>query len=207
MRKIASDEAFAMSEVRFSSLLSRISDLYKISSRPGDFVFAITRAVTADKPNENKDCFGEYELLSLKADGQFTYETFNGVPLFTEHQDSDITKSGGLVIDVHYDDLVSEDKKIMALIGVDMTKRRELASDLVAGRVQSFSMGCVCEQTRCSICNNVAANEKEFCNHISNKGLSKDENVFEWCEGVTYRELSHVAVPADPKAFSVKVIS
>lgn len=209
IRKVASEGEFGISEAKFSEVLSEVADLYKISRKPGDFVFAAVRAVTADVPNENKDCFGEYELLSVKGDGRFTYETFNGVPLFQEHQDGDITQSGGLVIDACYDDTIVTDRKVMGLIGVDMTKRRKLASGLLNGVVQSFSMGCVCEQTRCSICGNVATNPIRFCNHIRNKAFINTvagKSVFEWCEGVTYRELSHVANPADPKALSVEVL-
>ncbi len=39
--------------------------------------------------------------------------------------------------------------------------------------------------------------------YIRNKFLTRD--VFEWCNNVTYREISHVAVPADPTANSMGI--
>lgn len=194
-----------MSSSKFSDVLEEFASLYKVSKRPQDYIFAVVRAVTADVPNENKDCFGEYELLNLKKDGRFTYETFNGVPLFQEHKDNDITASGGVVIDTFYDDVNPKDKGVIGLLGIDMTKKRKLAAGLANGQVQTFSMGCVCEQSRCSVCNHVASFPSDYCMHVKNKYVLDKvggKKVFEWCENVTYRELSHVGMPADPQAQS-----
>ncbi len=209
-KKIALKDAFGISEIKFTEILNEISDLYKISFKPGDFVFVVVHAITVNTPNENKDCFGEYELLSIKTDGRFTYETFNGVPLLWEHQDRDITQSSGLVIDSYYDDNIQDEKKVMTLVAVDMVKNRKLSSNLLNGRVQSFSMGCMCEQTRCSICNNVALRPEEFCNHIRDKmfiSMVDGKSVFEWCEKVMYKELSHVSTPADLNSHSIEIIN
>lgn len=208
LKKVAYQRPIKLVEQKFSNLLDRYSLVYKISSKPEDYIFVAARAVTADVPNENKDCFGEYELLRLNNEGEFVYETFNSDPLLTEHDDSDITTASGMIIDAYYDDSAENDKKVINLLAIDTKKNSRLATKLLSKKVQGFSMGCVCDQTRCSACNNVAVNPMEFCSHVKNKYLLNKvygKQVFEWCEGVTFRELSYVGEPADPSALSLEV--
>uniref|UniRef100_A0A7V3J9N4 Uncharacterized protein n=1 Tax=candidate division CPR3 bacterium TaxID=2268181 RepID=A0A7V3J9N4_UNCC3 len=193
----------SLSEVRLSKVLEKFADLYKISRKPGDYIFTAVWSVTADIPNENKDCFGEYELLSLKDTGDFVYETFREKPIFCEHDDSDMTKSSGIIVDTLYDD-VGDERKVINMLAIDMRKNAYLVGKLLRGDKQGFSMGCVCERTRCSVCNHVAEDVSQFCEHIANK-FAYGKNVFEWCEGVTFRELSYVNAPADPQAWSLEV--
>lgn len=188
-------------EVKLSSLIKSVADIYQISKRVGDYIFVVARAVTANIPNENLDAFRDIELLKVKDDGRFCYETFQLTPLLEEHDYSNIPAiAGGFVVDAYFDDEDEDDKKVMTLIAVDTVKKNGFAKDLLSGHVKTFSMGCVCGQTRCSVCNNVAKSEAEYCNHIKNKFITRQ--AFEWCEDVWYRELSIVRNPADKKAIS-----
>jgi len=203
MKRIANTPA-SFTEAKFAELLDVVHKPYNISNNPDDYMFLVARALTADVPNENKDAFGEYELLSVKEAGVFTYETFRMTPLLEEHDDSDIpTVAGGFNIDAYYDDTNSDDKFVALLIALDTSKKPHIASKILNGDKVDFSMGCICMRTRCSKCGNIAYDEKDFCNHVKNK-FAFGKDVFEWCEDVTYRELSHVAEPADPNASSIQ---
>src|SRR3989304_10130218 len=58
--------------------LETVADTYKISKNPEDYVFVSVRALTANVPNENHDCFMEEELLRFdQKQGCKVYATFN----------------------------------------------------------------------------------------------------------------------------------
>jgi hypothetical protein len=196
---------FLVSPTSFNDILSHVHKPFNISKNQDDYLFVIARAVTADIPNENRDCFSQRELLSVKKDGRFTFETFQLVPLLQEHRDEDIRTSGGVIIDPYYDDNENNDKKVITLIALDASKRKREAMLLRQGKKISFSMGCLCESTTCSMCGHTAHVPADFCVHIKNKYARADKTAFEYCNDVIFRELSIVADPADKKADSYEV--
>lgn len=206
-KKGSSDEGklwFEKEELKLGEVVEVVKDVYDVSGNVDDYVFVVGRAVTADVPNENLDAFSYMELMKMKEDGRFTYETFKLVPLLEEHDYSNIKRvAGGFVLDVYFDDVVDDDKHVITLVAVDRIKKKGFVDKLLRGDIGSFSMGCVCEQTRCSVCGHVAKSENEYCEHVKRKFITRE--AFEWCEGVWYRELSIVKNPADKKALSKEV--
>lgn len=193
--------------IPFNTLLEAVSDTYKISTDPGDYIFMVQRALSANVPNKNMDAFEETELLDLKDDGRFTYETFIGVPLLREHRDSELHKAGGVVIGAYLDDNNEADKCVITLSAMDTKKWSDVSNLLRNGYKIGFSMGCMVGRTICSVCGNEARRTEEFCEHIRNKFGAYYGKAWEWCRDVWFRELSYVEVPADSKAFLYTVCS
>ena len=200
-QKRASKGIKIFSEAKFSDLLKEVYKPYGLSKNPSDYIFVSARALTEGVPNENLDAFPEQELLSLKKDGVFTYETFILTPLLKEHDDSNIHKiAGGFMVDTYYEDHNPKDKCVINLIAVDKVKIPKFASDLLNGKVKTFSMGCLAGYTVCSKCGHTAHYEWDYCPHIKNKLFTR--KAYEKCFDVYFRELSRVANPADVNAQS-----
>lgn len=188
--------------------LEIVADTYKISKNPDDYVFVSVRALTANVPNENHDCFMEDELLRFdQKHGCKVYATFNLKPHHVNHRSSDPTQARGCIIDVHYNTKNAEHFPEL-LIAVDKTKDKKLAEGIASGELNAFSMGCACEHTLCSICGNKASTPSEFCTHISlYKGKEVEGKIaFEDCRRVAFEEESSVDDPADKQALTQEVI-
>ena len=87
---------------------------------------------------------------------------------------------------------------------MDTTKDPSLAEAYRNGSVHRFSMGCDVESTQCSVCDRIATNTFQFCDHVRGK-LSKkayplegggQRRAFEWCIGTIFAEESAVDDPA-----------
>lgn len=188
--------------------LETVADTYKISKNPDDYVFVSVRALTANVPNENHDCFMEEELLRFdQKQGCKVYATFNLKPHHVNHRSSDPTQARGCIIDVHYNTKNAEHFPEL-LIAVDKTKDKKLAEGIASGELNSFSMGCSSGHTICSICGNKASVPSEFCTHISlYKGKEVEGKIaFEDCREVGFEEESSVDDPADKQALTQEVI-
>jgi hypothetical protein len=110
---------------------------------------------------------------------------------------------------------VVKDEFVELLVAIDRKKDPAFARGVQAGVLNAGSMGCTCEQTRCSICSHVAHTKSEFCGHIrggNKKKLHKcadgtQKLAFEFCEGVIFSEYSRVDQPADPTALQKEVFT
>lgn len=188
--------------------LEKVADIYKISSDPKDYIYVAVRALTADVPNENYDCFAEKELLRFDTrHGCQVYQTFNFKPHHVNHRSADSTQARGVILDSYYN-IKNAEHFPEILVAVDRTKDKRLAEGIASGELNGFSMGCSADFTICSICNHKASSPSEFCNHIRfHKGKEFDGKVaFESCEGVVFEEESSVDDPADKNALIQDVI-
>jgi len=173
-----------------------------VIKKSADFLYVRTRAIgSLEKwgPNMNGDGFPMKELAA-------SYQTFVGKGNFIDHKSDDITKIRGLVIDAY---LNNDDQCVECLIAVDKKSHPQLARDISTGTVNSVSMGTRVGHSFCSVCNNRARTEKDYCQHISNyKGMKisfligNDAHrngqwaVHERNHDLEFIELSWVAVPA-----------
>jgi len=213
-----------------AAILKDVSEAYKISDRPQDYLFIPVRANSVNVPNENGDGFSRAETLRFDTRiGRRVYQTYLLKPHHVNHRADNPRMARGVIVDVHFNDVnpmppewqaryekstgtrIARDEFVEALLAVDTTKDPYLSNGMKTGGIDAFSMGCECEQTRCNVCNHVARTRLEFCPHIRYGNKMKwferpsDKRVvqaFEWCEGVIYSELSAVDQPADPRALS-----
>jgi hypothetical protein len=214
--------------INVEAILADVADAYKISANPRDYIYIPVRANSVDVPNENGDAFSKDETLRFDHKiGRRVYQTYLLKPHHVNHRADNPRMARGVIVDVHYNDLnpmpsewrkryeastgksLDRDLFVEALLAVDTTKDPFLSNGMKAGSIDSFSMGCECASTRCSVCNNVATTRLEFCPHIRYGNKMKwyerpsdrrSVQAFEWCEGVVYSELSAVDQPADPRA-------
>ncbi len=198
MVKLASSGSFASSESAKKVIRA------EIEKHPSALFFR-AKAIEADIPNNNGDCFSKEELKK-------SCDTFIGVPFFTNHENQDIEKAKGKVVWSEWDD---EDNAIYIVAFVDTEAYPNLCRGIGEGYMTGVSMGCSVEYSNCSICKNRAATMDEYCSHIRNfkgrnwTGRAKDVNTGQTVEhknasvhednyGIRFIELSGVADPACP---------
>lgn len=172
-----------------------------IAEKSDDFVYAWTRAVTADVPNLNGDVFTLEELKKA-------YPTFIGRGLHLDHNTSSVASAVGKIFDAKLlkDPFAKNgegDWYVGCLIGIDTTTHPDIAKKVKSGVIDSVSMGASVEKAKCGICGKVCSSPEQFCKHLQNLGKI-DPETGKKCtsinEGVTFTELSLVGVPADPMA-------
>ena len=191
--------------------LDIVADAYKISKNPDDYVYVISRALTADVPNENHDCFPAEELLRFDTKhGCRVFQTFINKPNHINHRADDPTQARGVIIDAHYNELNPDDQFVEILVAVDRTKDKKLATGIENGDINSMSMGCYAELCVCSVCGHEAESTEDLCpKHIrgGKKGREFDgAKSFEKCYDVCFNEESFVDEPADPTALVSEVM-
>lgn len=179
---------------------------FTFNPRPG-YIYPRVRAISA-RINKNFDGFPSIEL-------QKAAHTFQGRPVFVNHNNQDPERTRGVILASQYHGL-SEDPHITILPEVDALTFPDLARDIINGNMDSVSMGCDVDNSTCSYCGNVATTAEEFCDHIrNNKGqeLTKLVNgqpkrvlVYEICRGLNFFEISFVFDPADETAVMQEVI-
>lgn len=177
-----------------------------------EFKYYRVIAMHGDIPNDNGDLFlwgnpedkDVPELLRFeKNSNKYVYESFIGRGNYKNHDNNDVNKAVGIILDVAPN---KEGKFIEALLAVDTKKDPELIRGIENGYIDSVSMGALVQYSICSICNNIAYNEHQYCDHIkSSKGKTmyhqgEYKKVYEDNRGVNFIELSWVTVPADPNA-------
>lgn len=228
MSKVSSHFLQRAGHINVEALLADVADAYKISANPRDYVFIPVRANSVNVPNENGDAFSRQETLRFDHKiGRRVYQTYLLKPHHVNHRADNPRMARGVIVDVHFNEMnpmpaewrkkyeaatgtkIDRDIFVEALLAIDTTKDPFLSNGMKSGSIDSFSMGCECSTTRCSVCDHVASSRLEFCPHIRYGNKLKwferpsDKRVvqaFEWCEGVVYSELSAVDTPADPRA-------
>lgn len=135
--------------------------------------------------NNNGDAWERGLLLS-------TYKTFIGAANYLEHiQVPELSK--GFIVDAIARDL--GDTCYIDILVATHRKHRVLIQDILSGKMDSMSMGCISLFTTCTRCGNVASDDTQLCPHILYDGknsLFKDE------DGIDHRLaelIGHVSVP------------
>lgn len=191
-------------------IIKTVSKLYNISSNIDDYIFPVPRAVGADEPNSNGDRFTHDELTRYSSNHKcLVYQTFRNDPLHIEHASENPKTARGFLPDAYYVSDNPKDKYVLTICAVDTKKDPDLAEGLLSGDIKYFSMGCMCEAVKCSICNKVANSDKEMCDHLKYKKMQYigGKLVFEDCLGVEFQELSVVGDPAYAKAATQYILN
>ena len=211
----SNSQAVSNFKTRFASTLDRYAkdvDAAKtvVAIQP-HFLYACTSAMHGDFPaNDNGDFFLWTELLKLKQEGMRTYETWIGKNLLENHNPKEVR---GSIIDVFP---IQSEKSLDMLFRVDERINPNLASGLRNGSILDVSMGVQVNHSYCSICNNLAYDESQWCDELNPKKLNLKgrryngsrypdkvgEIVYEDNRGLEGVELSIISfgAGADPKA-------
>jgi hypothetical protein len=172
-----------------------------ISSSVNDYLMYPVPIMYSDLPNRNGVAFplGELAKWNVKRGCQ-AYYGWKGMPMFEEHRSEDHTKALGVIADaaMRRMDGMGHGKlyKVVCLAAIDRTKNPDLAREVEAGDLNSYSMGAMVDGYHCSHC----GAEIDACTHVS---LSKPIDFYEMST-MTGRELIYRNVYGiDPYELSV----
>lgn len=161
-----------------------------------DFTYMKVRAVSAGEywgNNKNADYFPEAELIK-------NYKTFFDAHVFKNHENKDVEKAIGDVLDATWND---EMKYVELLIRVDKRIAPTIARGFEKGFMTDVSMGCKIDHSICSICGNVAKTQSQYCDHIKyekHKVYDDGRKVFEININPRFHDISAVLNGADRTA-------
>jgi len=163
-------------------------DLKKEMEEFPDHLFIRALAIIADEPNDNGDFFSNEELKK-------SYHTFVGCPLFVNHKNDDVEEARGLIVHAKWDE---EENGIIIIGRVDAKAYPKLARGISEGYISGVSMGCQVSYSRCSICDNKAIKEEDYCDHVREHKTREigGKKVYEKNHGIKFIELSFVVDPA-----------
>jgi hypothetical protein len=163
-------------------------DLAKDIEEHPDNLYVRALAIVADEPNDNGDYFSEEVLKDY-------FHTFVGCPLFVNHKNDDVEEARGTIIHAEWSD---EEHGIITIGRVDAKAYPKLARGIAEGYITGVSMGCQVEYSRCSICDNKAVKEDDYCSHIKEHKTRElnGKKVYEENYGIKFIELSFVVDPA-----------
>lgn len=204
------------------SPFTKTAKVVKIAPKEGDFLYVRNRAVSAgnviDKGNgiseliEIEEFYKNFERYANKCrgandNGDFfsheelvqKYKTFIGKSAFVDHDNENVEKARGIILDAIYN---NKGKYVELLKAVDKKAYPELARGIELGYITDTSMGCRCGSSICSICGNVAVSEDDFCDHILSYKGSKFNGLPVWEDNrdVEFFEDSFVTTGADRDA-------
>jgi hypothetical protein len=174
---------------------------------PKDFLYYRSRAITADVPNSNGDCFKKEELAKA-------YQSFIGKGVFYEHASDNPDNSFGIILDSNFVQPAGKNAYIEILCAVDRKLAEEKYPGLVhrveSGMLSGTSMGCLAGAAECGICGNYTTTLEGLCEHMNPDSMgyvkgklinaSTNEYGFEYNYNITFIEDSIVNVPADSTA-------
>lgn len=148
--------------------------------------------------NANADYFSEEQLLAKRMhNGRevHAFETFVGCPFFTNHENTDIEKARGKIINAFYD---LKNHCVFCDVRVDKVAYPKLARGIEAGYMVDVSMGSQVDYSICSVCGNKRQGESDCCDHIRHyKGRTyAGKKVYEINYGLKFIECSSVATGA-----------
>lgn len=174
---------------------------------PKEFLYYRNRAITADVPNENGDCFERKELLA-------SYTTFIGKGIFYNHASEDPNNSFGVILDANFVQPAGKNAYVELLGAIDRRlaeqKHPGLVRRIETGMLSGTSMGCLAGAAKCGVCGNYATSLEQLCDHMNPdstgyvKGklinASTNQYGFEYNYNITFIEDSIVDTPADHTA-------
>ena len=120
-------------------------------------------AIKADETNDNGDYFSKQELKKAT-------NTFVGVPVFTNHQNTDAEEARGKVV---YSWWNNTRNGIDIIARVDAEAYPKLARGIREEYILGTSMGCAVQYSLCSICHNKAETPDQYCSHIKERKTRK----------------------------------
>lgn len=189
---------------------------YNLSTDIRDYVLVPVPILFSDIPNTNGDSVSMAQLLRFYPDlGMQAFKTFRGKPTFVEHDNQDITRAKGVIMDVFLRRLRRFGNgryfKLVELLAWDRTKDPLLVNSILSGENNAYSLGFYFQSYECSICRLRFGKgaRKEPCNHtrVSPKPMPTHQMpdgrlAYRMCETIMGFETSSVVNPAYCPAIS-----
>lgn len=159
-------------------------DLVAEMAKHPDFLWVKVKAIEADEPNDNGDLFSREEIVK-------SYKTFEGCPVFTNHENQKVEAAKGKVVLAEW---ANEDNSVYCTMFIDREAYPALCRSIEEGIVTDVSMGTQVDYSTCSICENKSYTADSYCDHIKTmKGRTLNgKRVFERNYGLKFIELSVV---------------
>jgi hypothetical protein len=195
----------------FETWLPFAAKPYHISPNVKDYVLVPVIIMPSDLPNRNGVGFPLRELVKFMPDyGVQAYKTWKGQPTHLEHQNQDVTKAYGVIVDAFMKPMKTHGQgklwKLMLLLAFDRSKHPELTSRIETGEVNSYSMGAFVDGYTCSAC----GAELGGCHHLDPKQqgqfyIQNGTLIFKNVRGIKGFETSAVSDPAYVSAISDEI--
>lgn len=193
------------------SWLPFCSEQYQISPKIEDYFLVSVPIVVSALPNRNLDAFPYSELTAWRTmQGTVGYRTWIGRPVHVNHENSDDSKAKGVILDASLEPF-RDQWAVMILKAFDRSKDPQLAKQVRQRHKIGHSMGCLVEQTECSVPScRFLSDGITTCEHIAGgagKGQIIRQNlVYELLRSWSGVESSVVADPAWVCALSQQFI-
>lgn len=179
---------------------------YRLSQNIRDYVLVPCPVMISSMPNTNGDSVDIEELLKFDTKmGMQAFKSLRGMPCYLEHDNRDITKAKGVILDVFLRPLKgfgnSKYWKIVALLAYDRTKDPLLVNSILTKETNAYSVGFYFQAYTCSICG-VRVGKGGVstpCSHTSPKKPTYDfqgKLVYRRCHDIKFFETSSVGSPA-----------
>jgi len=159
-------------------------DLVAEMAKHPEALWVRVKAIEADVPNDNGDLFSEDEISK-------SYQTFEGVPVFTNHENNKVEAAKGKVVMAEW---VPDEKSVYCTMFIDREAFPTLCRAIEEGYITDVSMGTQVDYSTCSICENKAITAADYCDHVKTmKGRTiNGKQVFERNYGLKFIEISVV---------------
>lgn len=118
-----------------------------------DALWIRVKAIEADEENDNGDYFSRDEILK-------SYKTFEGCPVFTNHENQKVEHAKGKVVLAEWSD---EDNSVYCTMFIDREANPSLCRAIEEGYVTDVSMGTQVDFSVCSYCKNKAHTADQYC--------------------------------------------
>lgn len=184
--------------------LSQAAKPYNLSDDLRDYVLVPVPSIITSIPNTNGDSASLAELTRFMPDyGQMSYRTWVGKPTFVEHDNKDVSKAKGVILDTYLRPLPRYPKyaKLVKLLAWDRTKDPRLVDRILKREISTYSMGMMYASYTCSICGaRVGKGFGRPCSHTApRRPTYKNQNnqlAYRQCENLFGFETSAVEDPA-----------
>lgn len=201
----------SMQTLDFASWLPFAAKEYEVSADILDYILLPVITMPSNLPNRNGVGFPAAELSRFNVEqGRLAFKTFAGKPIFVEHFNKDPKKSRGIIADASLRKMEGYGGgkvwKLMELLAVDRSKDPQLASSVLSGEANAWSMGAWVDGYTCSYCNA----ELGACSHLHPREardfyILNGKLVCRLVKGVCGMETSSVAIPAFTTAINTRM--
>lgn len=177
---------------------------YHISPDISDYVIVPVPSMITSIPNTNGDSASLKEFTRFHPDvGMMAYRTWVGKPCFVEHQNKDITKARGVILDTYIRPIARFPNyaKVVKLMAFDRTKDPMLVQAILERKIDTYSMGMWYSSYVCPICNlRVGKEFSKPCSHTRpgrpTYMMNNGQLAYRMCENLNGFEISVVSDPA-----------